>query len=91
MQRFQAMFSKAAPYFTAMPESSCVDWNKDGGCWPREGNRQPRLLRLAGSVVVIEYLWDEMTLTFFLTAMFPFLDIAHHLVSVMALKQRHQQ
>ncbi|XP_051043722.1 trimeric intracellular cation channel type B [Phodopus roborovskii] len=52
---------------------------------PREGNRQPRLLGLAGSVVVM---WDEMTLTFSRTSMFPFFDIAHYLVSVMALKQR---
>lgn len=44
----------------------------------------------AGSVVVVvmHYLWDEMTLTFSRTSMFPFFDIAHYLVSVMALKRR---
>lgn len=36
----------------------------------------------------MHYLWDEMTLTFSRTSMFPFFDIAHYLVSVMALKRR---
>ncbi|KAL6080221.1 hypothetical protein STEG23_010342, partial [Scotinomys teguina] len=55
---------------------------------PREGNRQPRLLGPAGSVVIMEYPWEELTLTFSRTSMFPFFDVAHYLVSVMALKQR---
>uniref|UniRef100_A0A8C5L1G0 Transmembrane protein 38B n=1 Tax=Jaculus jaculus TaxID=51337 RepID=A0A8C5L1G0_JACJA len=32
--------------------------------------------------------WDELTLTFSRTSMFPFFDIAHYVVSVMALKQQ---
>lgn len=36
----------------------------------------------------MEYPWEEMTLAFSRTSMFPFFDIAHYLVSVMALKQR---
>lgn len=55
---------------------------------PREGNRQPRLLGPQGSVVVMDYPWDDLTLSFSRTSMFPFFDIAHYLVSVMALKQR---
>lgn len=55
---------------------------------PPEGNRLPRLLGPAASVVVMEYPWDDLTLAFSRTSMFPFFDIAHYLVSVMALKQR---
>ncbi|XP_005362251.1 trimeric intracellular cation channel type B isoform X1 [Microtus ochrogaster] len=36
----------------------------------------------------MDYLWDDLTLSFSRTSMFPFFDIAHYLVSVMALKQR---
>ncbi|XP_021510530.1 trimeric intracellular cation channel type B [Meriones unguiculatus] len=36
----------------------------------------------------MEYPWNELTLAFSRTSMFPFFDIAHYLVSVMALKQR---
>ncbi|XP_008852878.1 trimeric intracellular cation channel type B [Nannospalax galili] len=36
----------------------------------------------------MEFPWDELTLAFSRTSMFPFFDIAHYLVSVMALKQR---
>ncbi|XP_051018073.1 trimeric intracellular cation channel type B [Acomys russatus] len=36
----------------------------------------------------MEYPWDELTLAFSRTSMFPFFDIAHYLVSVMTLKQR---
>ncbi|KAG8508568.1 Trimeric intracellular cation channel type B [Galemys pyrenaicus] len=32
--------------------------------------------------------WDELTLAFSRTSMFPFFDIAHYLVSVMALKHQ---
>ncbi|XP_019491332.1 PREDICTED: trimeric intracellular cation channel type B isoform X3 [Hipposideros armiger] len=32
--------------------------------------------------------WDELTLAFSRTSMFPFFDIAHYLVSVMALKRQ---
>ncbi|KAM5183315.1 trimeric intracellular cation channel type B [Callospermophilus lateralis] len=32
--------------------------------------------------------WEDLTLAFSRTSMFPFFDIAHYLVSVMALKQR---
>lgn len=54
----------------------------------KQGNRLPRLLGPAASVVVMEYPWDDLTLAFSRTSMFPFFDIAHYLVSVMALKQR---
>ncbi|XP_059110349.1 trimeric intracellular cation channel type B [Peromyscus eremicus] len=36
----------------------------------------------------MEYPWDDLTLAFSRTSMFPFFDVAHYLVSVMALKQR---
>ncbi|XP_028718604.1 trimeric intracellular cation channel type B-like [Peromyscus leucopus] len=55
---------------------------------PREGNRQLWLLGPTGSVVVMEYPWDDLTLAFSRTSMFPFFDVAHYLVSVMALRQR---
>lgn len=32
--------------------------------------------------------WDELTLAFSSMSMFPFFDIAHYLVSVMALKRQ---
>lgn len=32
--------------------------------------------------------WDEMTMSFSRLSMFPFFDIAHYLVSVMALKRQ---
>lgn len=32
--------------------------------------------------------WDELTLAFSRTSMFPFFDIAHYFVSVMALKRQ---
>lgn len=32
--------------------------------------------------------WDELTLAFARTSMFPFFDIAHYLVSLMALKRQ---
>ncbi|KAB1280369.1 Trimeric intracellular cation channel type B [Camelus dromedarius] len=32
--------------------------------------------------------WNELTLAFSRTSMFPFFDIAHYLVSVMALKRQ---
>lgn len=51
-------------------------------------NPSPGLLRLWGSVVVMDSPWDELTLAFSRTSMFPFFDIAHYLVSVMALKRQ---
>lgn len=36
----------------------------------------------------MEYPWDDLTLAFSRTSMFPFFDVAHYLVSVMALRQR---
>lgn len=51
-------------------------------------NPSPGLLRLRGSVVVMDSPWDELTLAFSRTSMFPFFDIAHYLVSVMALKRQ---
>ncbi|XP_031233293.1 trimeric intracellular cation channel type B [Mastomys coucha] len=36
----------------------------------------------------MEYSWDDLILAFSRTSMFPFFDIAHYLVSVMALKQQ---
>lgn len=52
------------------------------------GNPSPRLLRLRRSVVAMDSPWNELTLAFSRTSMFPFFDIAHYLVSVMALKHQ---
>ena len=52
------------------------------------GNPSPRLLRLRRSVVAMDSLWNELTFAFSRTSMFPFFDIAHYLVSVMALKHQ---
>lgn len=40
------------------------------------------------SVFVMDTSWDELTLAFSHTSMFPFFDIAHYLVSLMALKHQ---
>lgn len=48
----------------------------------------PRKLGTRRPVVVMASPWDELTLAFSRTSMFPFFDIAHYLVSVMALKRQ---
>lgn len=59
----------------------------------------PPLSALAGSLssrlpgplwwlVVMESEWERLTLAFSRTSMFPFFDIAHYLVSVMAMKRQ---
>ncbi|KAJ8791273.1 hypothetical protein J1605_020713 [Eschrichtius robustus] len=56
---------------------------------PAPGSPSPRLLRLRRrSVVAMDGPWNELTLAFSRTSMFPFFDIAHYLVSVMALKHQ---
>lgn len=61
-------------------------------CYPslcaRAGDQSPRLLRLPRSVVVMDSPWDDLALAFSRTSMFPFFDIAHYLVSVMAVKRQ---
>ncbi|XP_027718853.1 trimeric intracellular cation channel type B [Vombatus ursinus] len=45
-------------------------------------------MRGGPSAFAMEYVWEEVTLTFSRVPMFPFFDIAHYLVSVMTLRQQ---